>query len=385
MVAAVRAGYGVTAIDAFADQQTVALADNTILVDYDAYGFNADALLQAVSQLEASQYLGFIYGSGFEAQPSLLKKIATIIPLIGNTATTVQAVKTAASFFAALDLCAIPHPASCLQGPLKPSADYLDKFAGGCGGTHISLVVDQSATLGNNHYYQQKMNGRSISLLFVAYSHGIEVVGFNEQWLNPTVGMPFRYGGALSRIEVSSIIQQQMIDAAEALTRTFSLRGCNSLDALIQDDIAYVLEINPRLSATFDLYRAEEYQAVELHLMEVHIQASLGGVSWQQVQMKKSKSVVQQSKAHAVIYALEDMLIPTTFSWPDWVLDSPCLDEQAQAFKLLADAPICSVQAQADDADVAKCLLDSRVEAIKQLLGMTFKSRASKEGVYAIR
>ncbi len=74
MVAAKRAGYSVTAIDAFSDRQTVASADATLLVEYGCDGFNADALLAAVNTLDAGQYMGFVYGSGFEAQPELLEK-----------------------------------------------------------------------------------------------------------------------------------------------------------------------------------------------------------------------------------------------------------------------------------------------------------------------
>ena len=70
-MAAVQAGYRVTAIDGFADRQTFEIAHTTIAVAYDDRGFNAEALMRVVTQLDASQYLGFVYGSGFEAQPNL--------------------------------------------------------------------------------------------------------------------------------------------------------------------------------------------------------------------------------------------------------------------------------------------------------------------------
>ena len=97
-MAARQAGYKVTAIDGFADQQTVAAAEMAIVVNYDHYGFDAEALLAAVAKLDASRYLGFVYGSGFETQPDLLAKIAALIPLIGNSALTVGAINAADSF-----------------------------------------------------------------------------------------------------------------------------------------------------------------------------------------------------------------------------------------------------------------------------------------------
>jgi len=205
VAAAKRAGYVVTAIDAFADKQTLELADSTIVIDYDSHGFDADALLAAVRTLDASQYAGFVYGSGFDAQPELLQKIADIIPVIGNSPATVCAVKTVASFFSALQQANIAHPAVFGLQPVNHHSDvYLRKFAGGCGGTHIKMAGSDDAELDVNHYYQQFIAGRSVSLLFIASPindsfEKVEVIGFNEQWLSPTAAMPFRYGGAVSQ------------------------------------------------------------------------------------------------------------------------------------------------------------------------------------------
>lgn len=378
VVAAVQAGYVVTAIDAFADKQTVELAETTIVVSYDKHGLKAEELLRVIGKLDASQYLGFAYGSGFEAQPALLQDIANIIPLIGNTATTVQAVKTASSFFTALDLCDIAYPRTCYKLPFVFSECYLQKFAGGCGGAHIKKVIDHDAKLGINHYYQQQIDGRSISLLFIANSCNIETIGFNEQWTYPAETMPFRYGGAVSHIDLPSAVQQQLIYAAEQLTRAFGLLGLNSLDAIVQDDIVYVLEINPRLSATFDLYLADFYQNVGVNIMDLHIQASLEGEKFQHCNVKKSIQIASQPKAHAIVYAPVDVVISASFEWPNWVVDSPYLAKQDYEIQILAGEPVCSILAHADDAGIAKHLVEARVKVIMNLLENNIK-----KGVYA--
>ena len=370
-MAAAQAGYRVTAIDGFADRQTVEMAHATIAVAYDDRGFNAEALIRVIRQLDASQYLGFVYGSGFEAQPNLLEKIANIIPLIGNTAASVKAVKTAASFFGALTLNNIPYPITYQQLTLDLPVCYLQKFPGGCGGTHINIGPNQNTPLAVNCYYQQYIDGRSVSLLFLADTNNIAPIGFNEQWLNATTTMSFRYGGAVSYIKLSLTQQQQMIDAALILTQQFSLRGLNSLDVIVRDDIVYVLEINPRLSASFDLY---ETDLAEMSLMDLHIQACLEGKALSSMGIKKSGPVKVKSKAHVVIYALEDLVIPATFVWPHWVLDCPYSQGESGDIRLLADQPICSVVAQADDASTAKQIVDARVKIINNLLGIGLKS-----------
>lgn len=361
--AAKRAGYAVTAIDGFADKQTVEFADKTIVVAFDRNGFEADALLRAIQKLDASQYLGFVYGSGLDAQPELLDKIASVIPLVGNSAASVKAVKTASSFFATLKQCNIAYPLvfDSLTGMHADS--YLTKFAGGCGGTHIKLagikLAGQGDKLPANHYYQQYVDGRSVSLLFLANGTQAEVVGFNAQWLSPSVEMPFRYGGAVSHIVLPQAIQQKLMDAAERLSRAFDLVGLNSLDAIVQDDHVYVLEINPRLSATVELY-------TESRLLDLHVQASLGQLD----HVSHFNRLATQSKAHAIVYAPFDMMIPATFDWPDWTVDTPYHDSQAQAqtIEIVAEAPVCSVLAEADDADTAKQLAQTRVKMLLNLL-----------------
>jgi predicted ATP-grasp superfamily ATP-dependent carboligase len=364
-MAARQAGYKVTAIDGFADQQTVAAAEMTIVVNYDEYGFDAEALLAAVAKLDASRYLGFVYGSGFETQPDLLERIAALIPLIGNSALIVGAINAPDSFFSALArgniLC--PKVYKELPGDVD-SKVYLKKLVGGCGGTHISFANVDSGKSCNQYYYQQFVSGQSVSLLFVSNSRTVEVIGFNEQWLSQTEMLPFRYGGAVSNVELSQAVKQQLITAAEKITVTFGLLGLNSLDAVVNNGLVYVLEINPRLSASFDLYEADKlYEAnnVALNLMNVHIQASHAA------ELLKFKAATV-CKAHAVVYAISDIVIASTFSWPAWVLDIPLLISPQKEIRLLAGEPICTVMAQAESAEKSKQLIDARLAEIQQLL-----------------
>lgn len=343
--AAKQAGYRVTAIDGFADAQTQALAGKTIVTHFDELGFKTDKLLEVIHQLDTSRYKGFMYGSGFDAQPELLQKIANNIPLIGNSVASVNAVKNRHTFFKALQALNITHPK--VFDAIPDAAQYLKKSTGGCGGSHISIASSQDE-LGADQYFQQYIHGRPVSLLFLADVDSIEVIGFNEQWLKASTDMPFRYGGAVSNINLPQAIQQQLIVAAEKLTLEFGLVGLNSLDAVIESDVAYVLEVNPRLSATFDLYDAD--------LFNRHIQVCL-----RQASSRKSFST-QRSKAHAIVYAVEDVVIPPSFDWPDWVTDTPVIQHAAISIK--TGEPICTALAEADDADTAKQLVQARVKIL---------------------
>jgi predicted ATP-grasp superfamily ATP-dependent carboligase len=369
--AAVRAGYSVTAIDAFADAQTVALAEQSIVVGYCQQGFDAEVLFAAVSALELSQFAGWVYGSGFESQPALLHRISTLLPLIGNSAEAVAKVKTPAIFFTALRQLNIKYPKIYSALPDDGAAgDYLIKLAGGCGGTHIKPSHADFYELPGNYYFQQKIDGRPVSLLFIADDNDIELVGFNEQWLNPCAESPYRYGGAVSNVKLTPSVQQQLISAAKKLTDEFGLMGLNSLDAIVQledahavddqDERIFILEINPRLSATVDLYAHTQQ-----NLFKRHVQACLPRYGSDRAIQGENESQVL-CKAHAIVYVDTDTEIMTSIVWPDWVVDNPV--QSARGLKITAGEPVCTVIACAASASAAKELAQARVGAIRNLL-----------------
>jgi len=349
------------------------LSENTLTIGYDSRGFNSNQLLSAIQQLDSSRFVGFAYGSGFEAQPELLQKISEFIPLIGNAASTVAAIKNPLAFFAALQQLNINHPKICSALPAHDAEAYLIKFSGGSGGWHIRYASAGGGGLPAGHYYQHMVAGRAVSLLFLASGDGIEVVGFNEQWCSPAAGMPFRYGGAAGNAELSHSVCQQLVSSATALAQKFHLRGLNSLDAIVLDTIVLnslvqpacrptedervlVLEINPRLSATLDLYSLLDHS-----LFTRHVSACLN-----QAAVDSDIRLNGRSHAHAIVYASHDLEITVAVDWPQWVTDTPaCFGPQ---LTFLTGEPVCTVLVDADDVETAKKIAQGRVEIIQNLL-----------------
>ena len=339
------------------------MAEKAIAVACGSHGFDAEALLNALDGLDLSQFAGVAYGSGFEAQPELLANISAKLPLIGNSAGTVAAVKTPAVFFAALQRLNINYPGVCHAFPNEHVNDYLLKLAGGSGGAHIRSASSHESVLADHYYYQQKIDGQPVSLLFLANKHDIEVIGFNEQWLDPAADAPYRYGGAVSNVELSTCVQQQLIDAARKLTREFSLQGLNSLDAIVEaasNDQVFVLEINPRLSATVDLYNC-----AKLNLLQRHVMAGLDFNS-DDLNQQDAGQLSSEFKAHAIVYAADEIALAAQFLWPHWVTDTPLLGENVVTIS--AGAPVCTVCAHADSAEAAKKMAQSRLKLIQNLL-----------------
>lgn len=353
-----------TAIDAFADEETEALAEKSIAVQYGNHGFDAQTLIAAADTLDASRFIGFVYGSGFEAQPELLARLAERLPLIGNSSEVVAALKNPARFFAALAQLHIPYPQVSQSIAAGDADDYLLKFGGGSGGTHIRSANDQDFSPAAQYYYQQKVAGCPVSILFLADGQEVEVIGFNEQWLNPSVDAPYRYGGAVNHVPLPQHVKTQLIDAANKLTHHFGLIGLNSLDAMVTaDSQVWVLEINPRLSATVDLYHTEQPD-----LLLRHVKVCLGETGLNQ---HVAGPIDTPHKAHAIVYAKVKMELTAPLPWPEWVVDTPRHSQYTK--KISPGDPVCSVFACSEQADIAKKLAQSRVDAVINLLQSVHK------------
>ncbi len=347
--AAVSAGYAVVALDVFADSDTQRVAEQVYKINYANSGFVAKQFEAVIDQIDTSDMQGFAYGSGFEAQPDLLERIAKRLPLIGNAPEVVGKLKYASYFFGVLDGLAIPHPEVSFTS-IANADGWICKEEGGSGGTHV-LDAAANKSLLKGQYYQRVMDGTPISMLFAADGIEIKVIGFNQQLLAPIAGKPYRYGGIVGHVNLPFEIKQSLQETAQKITSVFGLRGLNSLDVIWHDDHYWVLEINPRLSSSLDLY-----QSKESNLFALHVQAVDGDLS-------HFPKISSRSKARKVLYAGQDLVIAEDLVWPDWVADipiAPIIIPQHQ--------PICTVLADADTAEEAQALVAKRIEQLSALL-----------------
>ncbi len=339
VTAAARVGYRVAAFDIFNDVETRRLSFCSSQVDFRDGGFDASELW---SKLFACLPAGVpvVYGSGLETQPELLARIADRYVLLGNSAETVAAIKDPARFFALLDRLGIAHPQTRLTPPAEREG-WLMKKNGGSGGTHIRAY----ATPVPGCYYQQWVEGTPVSLLFVAHEAGIDVVGCNEQWVAPAPGLPFRFGGAVGNAMFQQTVRQAMADAARTIAAAAGLRGLNSMDFMLRGDALLALEINPRLSASFDLYDIPG-------LLDRHLAACQG-------LPVPPLPAVGGAKAQLIFYAGRELLVDETMVWPAWAADVP-----PSGIVCRSGEPLCSVLASAHDAEAAKALAFARARQL---------------------
>ncbi|HYD34224.1 MAG TPA: ATP-grasp domain-containing protein [Methylophilaceae bacterium] len=352
--AATAAGYNVIALDAFADVDTCAMASHTYRVGYTDGCLSKQDIVQVLESMDLQDVAGLVYGSGFEASPELLDVIQGYVPVLGNTSQILRNLKRPRQFFMLLDVLRIPHPEVSFK-PLGDASGWLYKQGGGSGGAHIRKALPiPSIAPARGYYFQREIRGTAVSLLFAANGSQSKVIGFNELWMSSTGSMPYRYGGAVSHAVLSHTVEQQLIQIAQQITNAVGLRGINSLDAVIEDDKVHVLEINPRLSATFDLYQGQSLHNADL--FNLHLQSCAGA-------LEGRTQVAKVSRAHHVAYARCPTHLALNMPWPEWVADIP-----HGGSYIAAHQPLCTILAEADTPEGARALALTREETLQDII-----------------
>lgn len=353
--AVVSSGYEVVTLDAFSDADTQRIAGQAFKLKMSGQNVDADdfkrVFINIAAQINFDDVDGFLYGSLFDAEPELLTWVAARVPLTGNTPEVMKAAK-AYHFFKLLDDLQIRHPEVCLEFPSDLS-NWLTKKLGGTGGTHIKPAnQSEVGDYFQKTYYQKKMAGKPVSMLFVADGKTAQLIGFNRQFVAPTADMTYRFAGAVGGIDLPAQAQQQFCHAAQQLTAALGLRGINSLDAILDGETLWILELNPRLSATFHLYP---------NLFTAHMQGCAGDLTGFSLQQAPAK-------AQLILYADEAVEIPFSFAWPDWAADIPSAAESASSVKIAQNDPICTVLAEAENADSAYTSVLQKAQKLREMI-----------------
>jgi len=353
--AAYQHAYRAITLDAFADADTRTFAEQSFKVKFDENGVNEADFKYQFSQIEIDNDCYFIYGSLFDTKPALLTWVAERVKLLGNSAETLQLVRSF-DFFRLLDDLQIVHPEVQLSMPGDIDS-WLAKSLFSSGGAQVKPAPMYKV----GDYYQRKIEGMAVSLLFVADGKVARTIGFNQQFNAPTTELPYRFAGAVSNIVLPEQVRQQFNEAAEKLTTVLGLKGINSLDAMVEGNLLWILELNPRLSATFHLYP---------NLLPAHIGTTASGFRepFNGFNLTNELGLVEKSasKAELIVYADQAVNIPMDFSWPEWVADIPSFENKS--VNIAENEPICTVLVEAQNASAAQQLVLQKTKILKREL-----------------
>lgn len=330
---ATRAGYSVITIDGFADLDTVAVSCESWCLPLVEAGFDACQLETCLQKVHARHPLArVIAGAGCEP---FINYIASISgwQMLGNSVACIQQIAAPNSFFAALEQLSIPYPTVRFDPPEEHEQEWLYKIPGRCGGMGVRAHSREANPRG---YWQQECDGVSISALFLCDHRQTQLIGINRQFscaLLPQ--LPYVYCGALANYNVREEIRLKIDSYINKLSEHFNLVGLCSIDMILINSDLFVLEINPRVSATYSLY--EQLQP-STNLIDAHIRVCEGE------RLSRLDPALGQC-AYAIVFADQDYIVPQ-LDWPQWVSDRPEAGRRIHKYE-----PVCSVYALFEEAE----------------------------------
>ncbi len=364
---AARAGYRVTAVDAFGDLDLCRVASAIPLRVENGTDYSPLSAVRAARTVPATLVA---YTSNFENYPEAVARLARRRRLLGNPPAVLTRVRNPLELmrevrrrgFATPNTRATPPAAKGAPGSwlLKPRRS---------GGGHGTRVWRRGEAVPRTHYLQERIAGSSGSVVFAADGRRAVTLGLTRQLVGDgrLGARGFRYCGSLLG-NPSGLFRrgEELLDAARAvvagLTAEFGLVGLNGMDFVARDGVPYPIEVNPRYSASMELLE----RAHGLSMFETHIQAFEGTLP-----AVPARSAEIEGKA--IVFARRDVTVGDTRGW----IDHGCFaDIPHPGERILRGHPICTVFAKGRNADGCHRLLLSRAASVYRVVGAATRGAA---------
>ncbi len=327
-------------IDCFADLDTSAAALDYACVKSLALP-NIKTLVQQLKAQYGLNYL--IYGSGIEQYSDSLAFLEGQFVVLGNSTFSIRQLQNKRYFFQRLNSSGIAFPEVVFQQPEKLTGWLVKSFKSE-GGLGVADAID-GAQDGASVYWQRYMPGQVMSALFAAHAaqNTATILGIQKQLT--TQG--YLFSGVITELEFPNSVQRQLLEWIQKIVDCFALTGINGLDFIYFNQRCYVLEINPRPTASIQLYSK---------VMNTHMQSYFGDDS-------QNRTSPKQYRGFKIIYAGTFVEIGSEIAWPDWVKDRP---QSGQ--KIGLGLPVCSIVATAKSTEQLMKSLDDKTRAIENFL-----------------
>ena len=212
-----------------------------------------------------------MYTGALENRPDLIEVLSRRRPLWGNQAATVRMVRDPIRLAETLrshglsapgvrlDPIALPVDGSWLRKPLESSAGH--------GISEYRDEVEPSTAC----YYQERIEGPSLSAIYVGGREGASLVGITRQLIGRG-DSHFAYRGNLAPWPISTHAAQRVMAIGRALVHAFGLVGLFGVDFILRREEPWVVEVNPRYTAAVEVLEL----ALGRALLAEHRRACLG-------------------------------------------------------------------------------------------------------------
>ena len=366
---AVRAGFQVTALDAFADlDQQPSVRALSMSRDFQRKA-TPWHMARAARDIDAD---AVAYGSPFENHPKAVAALARNRRLLGNAPDVLHRVRDPLFVADTLRRHGIPAAAVRMNGIDRNDA----------GGDHDRWMVKPLASGGGRGvrpwrpasrlpagcYLQELIDGVPGSVTFVAANGRCSVLGVSRQLVGDTNfgAAGYRYSGSLMSLDPNDAWEGDAHVAcgahvlAEAASRLFGLVGVNGVDFVVRHRIPVAIEVNPRWSASMELVD----RVSEMPVMAAHVEACRTGAV---LDVRRPRGDGATGKA--VVFAKSRVTAGDTRSWLGSDGSTDVRDVPWPGTSFEPGDPICTVLAAGRSVADCYAALTARAAAIYTSLG----------------
>ena len=260
---ALRAGLAPWCADLFADADLRAVVGDVVRCPFLEYphGF--------IEIVRAAPVGPWMYTGGLENYPELIREITRDRPLWGNDSEALAACRSPTIVAECLREAGLPAlQVLSANNPVPDLGRWLRKPLRGSAGLGISMAKPQSDSVHSEVYFQEFVEGVSMSAVFVAARGVSRLLGVTEQligtdWLNAP---PFRYAGNIGPVDLPPAPRATLLKIGQTLVEHCGLLGLFGIDFILADGTPWVVEVNPRYPASAEvLERAAGISALGWH------------------------------------------------------------------------------------------------------------------------
>jgi predicted ATP-grasp superfamily ATP-dependent carboligase len=311
-----------------------------------------------------------MYTGGIENYPELVDRLAARHRLWGNLGTVLRAVRDPFQCAEAFLDAGIDSP------PVKRSPDglpcdssWLEKPLCGSGGAGLRPwkgEADRPRGRTPLRCFQKRIAGTPCSAVFAGAGGRSVLLGVTWQLVGPswTGAAEFGYAGSIGPVTLDPRLETQWNRIGSCIAERFSLVGLFGVDAILDGQTVWPVEVNPRYPASVEVLE----RAFDIQALRIHADVCCSGRLPERVPRAGTRRC-----GKAILYAPADVRVSPEFGkfaeertkpwpWPD-LADVPEVGTRLRRGK-----PVTTVFAEASAEAPVRDLLELRIDAVRRLL-----------------
>lgn len=331
---ALRAGFEVVTADLFADADLRAHCDATRIES----GY-PDSL---ADWLAATECDGWLFTGALENHHELINAMAKLRPLVGCSSGAIRATRNPLLLQPVIQAAGLAFPETIESGEKLPlDRSWLCKTYRSANGSGVWLldgVEARERAADQEAYFQRFIGGTSAAAVYLCSRSSSTLLGVTYQLVgDAAVGAkPWHYSGSVGPLRISDAVAAQLAKLGELLSERFKLSGLIGVDLVIAGDKAWIIEINPRYSASAEVVE----RMLGVSVVGTHVKACMGESIELPPSLRSGRNVAKSDESVAnthgklILYAKHDALVDEAFH--AWAMGHSSLDPHACR---LADIP----------------------------------------------